>query len=311
MRLQGAFGSRPASPGISRRCRTRPCRAGSSWPRASLGARNYRAAAAYAAEVLAVDTGNAEARQDSRRGADDARALRRGDRRCAPAARGRRYPGRGALARNRARPRSHVAEPSSSCRRGWRRWRASARAAARPGGRQPGRCAATTARQHAGAASAAASAAAVTRPAPAPSIRRPGAGTSARAAGGRRRCPRRRPPPAPTDTAARRQPRLVPPATPEIDRRPSAEARPRPAAPATPVVDDDAAIRRLTSHLRAGDRDQGPGALPIDQAEPVARRRAPAAGRLPRGDVAARERDRGLDRSSRRRSRPSCCGGAM
>ena len=56
-----------------RRCRTPPFRAGSSWPRPAWPRRNYRAAAAYAAEVLAVDAGQRRSREDSRRGADDAR----------------------------------------------------------------------------------------------------------------------------------------------------------------------------------------------------------------------------------------------
>ena len=52
---------------------------------ASLAARNYRAAAAYAGEVLAIDPNNADARRIRDESQTMLGAIRRGDRRCAPA----------------------------------------------------------------------------------------------------------------------------------------------------------------------------------------------------------------------------------
>ena len=78
---------------------------------ASFGARNYRAAAAYAAEVLAIDPRQPEAIKHPRRIGGDAGAFRCGGRRRASAAVVGRYSRRGPVARNRARPGSDRAEP--------------------------------------------------------------------------------------------------------------------------------------------------------------------------------------------------------
>ena len=83
---------------------------------ASLQARNYRAAVAYADEVLAMRSDARRGDADPRRGTRRAGAVRRGDCRCAPAHRGRRRDWRRQRARHRARyrpQRAGVVELSS------------------------------------------------------------------------------------------------------------------------------------------------------------------------------------------------------
>jgi serine/threonine protein kinase len=242
--LQGSFG-KPAEPGITQALSEAAVQSRLELARASLTARNYRAAAAYAAEVLAVDARNAEAakiRDESQTMlgrfdvaiADVRQKLADGD-------------VQGAA---RALETARVLDPTSpsvielatklsdavrqreASRQGPAEIRpADPRQQARANVPPPPPAAPLPAPAPAPAPSTAAAAPSPAAPAP-PAVVAPPT-----------------PPPAPAPPETRPAPAENRPAAapPENRTPPATEPRPLPAAPSTPVVDDDAAIRRLTA----------------------------------------------------------------